>query len=87
MADGTTALNETAQSRIKQFIERIERLQGVKADADADISDTYKSAKGEGFDTTALKRVIAKRAKDPAKLSEEDQLVELYETAAKAAGQ
>jgi uncharacterized protein (UPF0335 family) len=64
--------------QLRSIVERVERLETDIAEMNADKSDVFKEAKGNGFDVKILKRVIAARRKDPAKLAEEEQLFELY---------
>lgn len=67
-----------AGARIKSFIERIERLAEEKQAIADDIKDVYAEAKGTGFDTKTLRRIVAARKKDAEKRREEDELFELY---------
>ncbi len=86
MADGATAsfeaeaevLTGAAQGRLKSFIERIERLEEDKAAVAADMKEVFAEAKGEGFDTKIVRKVIRWRKQDVAKRQEEEALVELY---------
>lgn len=71
-------LGATAQSKLKSLIERIERLEGDKAAVGADLKEVYAEAKGEGFDTKILRKVIALRKLDSAARAEMDALVDLY---------
>jgi uncharacterized protein (UPF0335 family) len=70
-----------AKDRLKSFIERVERLEEEKAALAADIREVYSEAKGEGFDTKIIRKVIRLRKADAAKRSEEEALIELYITA------
>jgi uncharacterized protein (UPF0335 family) len=67
-----------AAERLRSFVERIERLEEDKAGIANDIKDVYLEAKGEGFDTKVLRKVIGLRKKDPQQRREEDELLELY---------
>jgi uncharacterized protein (UPF0335 family) len=75
--------NTAAQGLIKRTIERIERIRQERADLEAAEREVFAEAKAAGLDVAVLKKVLAKRAKDPAQLAEEAALVELYEDAAK----
>ena len=84
MADDSSSievLNATAQTRLKTIIERIERLEEDKAAVANDLKEVYGEAKGEGFDTKIIRKVIRLRKADAAKRSEEEALIELYITA------
>ena len=67
-----------AKDRLKSFIERVERLEEEKAALSADIREVYSEAKGEGFDTKIMRKIIRLRKQDKAKRQEEEALVDLY---------
>jgi uncharacterized protein (UPF0335 family) len=71
-------LTATAQGRLKTIIERIERLEEDKAAVMADLKGVYDEAKGEGFDTKILRKVIRLRKQDKVKRQEEEALIDLY---------
>ena len=54
-------LTATAQGRLKTIIERIERLEEDKAAIMADLKEVFAEAKGEGFDTKILRKVVRLR--------------------------
>jgi uncharacterized protein (UPF0335 family) len=67
-----------AAGRLRSFVERIERLEEDKAGIGQDIKEVYLEAKGEGFDTKVMRKLISLRKKDPQQRREEDELLELY---------
>ena len=71
-------LSGSAQSQLKTIIERIERLEEDKAAVAADLKEVYAEAKGNGFDTKTLRKVVRYRKQDRAKLQEEEALLDLY---------
>jgi uncharacterized protein (UPF0335 family) len=84
MADDSSSidtLGATAQGKLKSLIERIERLEEDKVGVAADLKEVYAEAKGEGFDTKIIRKVVRLRKADAAKRSEEEALIELYITA------
>ena len=70
--------HNSANARLKSFIERAERMEDEIANAKLDLKEIFNEAKGEGFDTKALKRLIALRKKDKDKLSEENAMLRMY---------
>jgi uncharacterized protein (UPF0335 family) len=81
MADDSSnidMLNAAAQTQLKSIIERIERLEEDKAAVQTDLKEVYAEAKGNGFDTKILRKVVRLRKQDKAKRQEEDALVDLY---------
>lgn len=73
-----SVLNESAQSQLRSIIERVERLEQEKSEIAEQIKDVFSEAKGNGFDTKILRKVIGRRKKDRAKLAEEDAILDLY---------
>lgn len=67
--------------RLKAFIERVERLEEEKAGLAEDIKDIMAEAKGVGFDTKTMRKIIRLRKMDAQKRQEEDELLELYKSA------
>ena len=81
MADDASSievLNSTAQSQLKAIIERIERLEEDKATVANDLKEVFAEAKGNGFDTKTLRKVVRWRKQDRAKRQEEEALLDLY---------
>lgn len=64
--------------QLKQLVERIERLEDEKKALADDIREVYAEAKSEGFDTKALRKIIALRKKDHAERKEEEAILEMY---------
>ena len=53
-----------AKDQLKSIIERIERLEEEKKATSDDIKDVYAEAKGNGFDTKALRTIVRMRKMD-----------------------
>jgi uncharacterized protein (UPF0335 family) len=70
-----------AKDQLKTLIERIERLEEEKAALSNDIKEVYAEAKGNGFDTKAIRKVIRIRKMDATEREEQDALLELYMSA------
>jgi uncharacterized protein (UPF0335 family) len=66
------------KERLKSIIERVERLEEEKAALAEDIKEIYAEAKGNGFDTKALKQIVKIRKMDEQKRKEEQEILELY---------
>jgi uncharacterized protein (UPF0335 family) len=82
MADDASAhpdvLNATAQGQLKSIIERVERLEQEKAEVAEQIKEVFAEAKGNGFDTKVLRKVVRIRKQDRAKRMEEEAILDLY---------
>ena len=77
----TVSPDSVAQDQIKAFIERIERLEEEKSAIAGDIKEVYAEAKGNGFDTKVLRKIVSIRKQDHAERMEQEALLELYMTA------
>jgi uncharacterized protein (UPF0335 family) len=78
MADGSGAI---APAKLKSFVERIERLEGEKAELAEDIREVYGEAKSEGFDTKIMRQVIRLRKLEIQERREQDELIDTYRKA------
>lgn len=67
-----------AKDQLKAIIERIERLEEEKKTISDDIKDVYAEAKGNGFDTKALRTIIRMRKQDANERQEEETILEVY---------
>lgn len=82
----TTGLQKSAQDELRRLIDQIERLEEEKAAIAADIADKMKEAKGSGFDTKILKKVLALRKKSKSERDEEEAVLDTYLAALGMAG-
>lgn len=70
-----------AADKLKAFVERIERLETEKADLATDIREIYSEAKGNGFDTKIMRKIVALRKMEEPDRKEQDELLNLYRDA------
>ena len=63
---------------LQQFVERIESLEGEKRQTADLIRDAYAEAKGRGYDTKIMRKLIGLRKRKPDALAEERALLEMY---------
>lgn len=68
-------------AELRQIVERIERLEDEIANQRLDVKEVYAEAKVLGYDTKALRKVVAMRKKDAQKLAEEQEVIDLYASA------
>ncbi len=81
MADDSPSievLNGSAQGQLKSVIERIERLEEDKKSVMEDLKSVYAEAKGNGFDTKIIRKIIRLRKQETAQRQEEEALLDLY---------
>ena len=70
-----------AAERLRQLIERIERLVDEKAALAADIREIYAEAKAVGFDAKVMRQIIKLRKMDTADQQEMEALIDTYKHA------
>ena len=79
-ADVQTSYRVTADE-LRQFIERIERLDMEKKDIADQQKEVMAEAKGRGYDTKILRKVVALRKRDADDIAEEEAVLEMYKEA------
>jgi len=67
-----------AADELKQFIERLERLEEEKAGIMGDIKEVFAELKGRGFDAKAIRTILRVRKQDHSERQEQEAILELY---------
>jgi uncharacterized protein (UPF0335 family) len=75
-----TAFTVTADE-LRQFIEQYEQLEAEKKDITDQQKDVMSEAKGRGYDTKVIRKIIAERKRDKNDLAEEQAIMDLYKAA------
>jgi uncharacterized protein (UPF0335 family) len=70
-----------AKDQLKQYIDRVERLESEKTALLDDIKQVFDEAKANGFDVKTMKQIVKLRKLDKNKLAEQDAILELYRQA------
>lgn len=78
---GDVGHNSVATSQLKSVLERIENLDDERGAIMEAMKEVYSEAKGNGFDTKAIRKLVSLRRQDRAKLAEDKAMLELYATA------
>ena len=82
MSDAVTdATYNVTAAELRQFIERYEHLEAERADIADQQKEVMAEAKGRGYDTRVLRKVIALRKREPDDIAEEEAVMELYKAA------
>ncbi|MCX8227833.1 MAG: DUF2312 domain-containing protein [Sulfitobacter sp.] len=68
-------------NELRQFVERIERLDSEKKDLAEQQKEVMAEAKSRGYDTKVLRKVIALRKRDKDDIAEEEAVMEMYKEA------
>ena len=66
---------------LRQFIERFERLEAEKKDIAEQQKEVMAEAKGRGYDTKVMRKVIALRKRDKDDIAEEEAVMDMYKEA------
>ena len=66
---------------LRQFIERIERLDAEKKDLAEQQKEVMAEAKGRGYDTKVMRKLITMRKRDKDDIAEEEAILEMYKEA------
>ncbi|WP_054007874.1 DUF2312 domain-containing protein [Cypionkella psychrotolerans] len=80
MTDVTEAYTVTADE-LRQFIERAEQLAAEKKEVAEQEKELFAEAKGRGYDTAVMRRVIALRKRKPDEIAEEEAIIDMYKSA------
>lgn len=76
-----TDASNVAAAELRQFIERIERLEEEKKSIADDIRDVKSEAKARGYSVKAINEIIKLRKKDANERAEEEAVLDTYKAA------
>ena len=80
MSDIETSYRVTGDE-LRKFIERIERLDAEKTDLIEQQKEVMAEAKGRGYDTRVMRKLISMRKRDQADIAEEEAVLDMYKQA------
>lgn len=80
MTENNDPYNVTADE-LRNFIERYEQLASEKKDIGEQQKEVMAEAKGRGYDTKVLRKIIALRKRKADDIAEEEAILELYKQA------
>ena len=67
-----------SSGQLRQYIEKVERLEEEKAELMEAIREVFAEAKGNGFDVKIMKQVLKLRKMKQEELMEQEELLTLY---------
>ena len=73
-----TTLHETSKEKLRQYIERLERVEEDRLAAVADAKEIMSAAKSDGFDPKIIRKVLAIRKRDKSEVEEEAAVLDTY---------
>ena len=69
---------QIAADQLRQFIERIERLESERKSLAGDIKDILQESKSAGFEPKIIRQIIKLRTMNDADRQEQEALVQVY---------
>jgi uncharacterized protein (UPF0335 family) len=78
MQDTPEDIHRVAATELRQFIERYERLEAEKKDVADQQKEVMAEAKGRGYDTRVMRKLIVLRKRDQNEIAEEEAILDLY---------
>lgn len=76
-----TDVNRVTADELRQFVERIERLEAEKKDAAEAQKEVFAEAVGLGYDAKVMRKIIALRKRDANDIAEEEAVMDIYKSA------
>lgn len=70
-----------AGDALKQYIEKVERLEREKAEVAEHIREVFAEAKGNGFEPKVMRQILKERKMDRDELDEQETLLMMYKRA------
>lgn len=70
-----------AADRLRNIIERVERLEEERKSLGEDIKDIFTEAKSAGFDIKTIRQIIRQRKQEPSEVEEQETLLDIYRRA------
>ena len=79
--DSQGGADKATADELRQFIERYERLEEEKKEVADQMKEVMAEAKGRGYDTKVMRKIIALRKRDADDVAEEEAVLDLYKSA------
>ena len=81
MNDMSEANYRVTADELRQFIERFERLEIEKKDISDQQKEVMAEAKGRGYDTKVMRKIVSLRKRDQNDIAEEEAVLDMYKEA------
>lgn len=85
-AKASPSAGDNVKNQLASIVERIERLEQEKKATADDIRNVYAEAKGNGFETKALRRIVRLRAMDQSQKAAHEEVENILEVYMHALG-
>lgn len=81
MSDTSDTQYGVTGQELRQFIERVERLEQEKQDIADQVKEVFAEMKGRGFDVKAVRVILRERKQDPDAIAEQEAVIDMYKAA------
>ena len=81
MNDMSEANYRVTADELRKFIERFERLEMEKKDISDQQKEVMAEAKGRGYDTKIMRKIVSLRKRDQSDIAEEEAVLDMYKEA------
>lgn len=81
MSDTSDTQYGVTGDELRQFIERVERLEQEKQDIADQVKEVFAEIKGRGFDVKAIRVILRERKQDPDAVAEQEAVIDMYKAA------
>ena len=81
MNDMSEANYRVTADELRQFIEQFERLEMEKKDISDQQKEVMAEAKGRGYDTKIMRKIVSLRKRDQNDIAEEEAVLDMYKEA------
>lgn len=78
---GPDSQADVTGAELRQFIERVERLEEEKKEVSEQIKEVFAEMKGRGFDVKAIRQILRERKQDPNDIAEQEAIIDMYKAA------
>lgn len=72
------SVENVSAAQLRAFVERVEAQEERRREIAEEIKEIYAEAKGMGFDTKALRKIVQMRRKSEEERQEEESVLETY---------
>lgn len=77
-SDAAPDVGGIAADQLRNFVERIERLNDQRRALADDIAEVFAQAKANGYDVGVIRIILRERRMDPGDVSDRDTLLDVY---------
>ena len=81
MVDSVPDSYRVTAEELRQFVERLERLEIEKKDIAVQQKEVMAEAKSRGYDTRIMRKIVSLRKRDLEEVAEEEAVLRMYKTA------